>query len=216
MTNVTRIPTPQELANLGAKLNKLLLKQYTTFSGRQGSGLDTSVSFALLHIANSVDDSARRDQLLALLRGKAAMTDAARKALKIRRWSPVIKAVPTYLDIVASENEPDLPSLVKQQSNKHKSVSPSWSTLMGDKIYAIAHFRGRGLDSELSALMLPFGKAVQVAYSAITGVVIDGQPSRTHHDYLHAFENTWAQVASSNVLDLNSGLHEFGMELLRP
>lgn len=209
------IPTPVELAKMGSVFNKKLLVDFTVFAGRKGLGLDTAVSFSLLAIANYVSDAARRDHLLSMLHGTTPMTLAERKALKIQRWSPVVKAVPIYAKIIAKQNRPDLDTLVDQQYDKISKVAPSWSVLMGDKMYAIAHFWQKEPDDEIAQLLMPFGKAVQVAFATITGVTIDGQPSATHHQYLHKFEQTWAKAAKSNVIDLNSGLHKFGFELLQ-
>jgi len=114
------------------------------------------------------------------------------------------------LPIVQQGDKPTLDELVAQHVDKAGVLS--WSSLMPDKLFAIAHFANLQAE-DVNRLMMPFGKAVQKAYSYYSGVSISGQPTRTHHAQLHAFEKVWARAAGVTVLDINSGLHEFGMQM---
>ena len=146
--------------------------------------------------------------------GGAAASDAAYKALRIRRWSPVKKAIEVYTPLVQADNMPGLDELLSQQRTKDRTTSPSWSTLMPDKIYALARFWQKESQQRTSRLQTPFGRAVQAAYSAYSGVLINSQPTPTHHTYLHGFERTWSTWGKCDVIDINSGLHRYAQDHL--
>jgi hypothetical protein len=199
---------PHRLANKGRQLNEALAADCALLAAKKDVGLANCVVYALLPIANNTKDSAKRDLMLAMLRGKKQIDVPA---LSVRRWAPVQKALPLYAPIVQRSDNPTLDEVVAQQVDKTEDLS--WSSLMPDKLFAITHFAGLPAE-EVNRLIMPFGKAVQKAYSYYSGVSISGQPTRTHHAQLHAFEKVWAKAAGVTVLEINSGLHEFGMQII--
>ena len=203
----------EQLCEEGKKLNEYLKDDFLKYCGGNVQ-LDVAVAYACLVIANSSHDTAKKDDLVALLQGKTAADEAAYKSLRIRRWSPVKKAIEVFAPIVQAENTPDLDTLLDQQSSKHANVSPSWATLMPDKMYAIALFWRNEPTHRTGRLQSPFGKAVQAAYSVYSGVQIRSQPTPTHHQYLHGFERSWSDWGGCDVLDINSGLHQYGLNKL--
>ncbi len=132
--------TPTQLAEMGKALNKTNIRPgYMEYCGGK-PGLDTAIAYAVLVIANSTPDDERLETFLRLLHGRKGMGKGAYKALEIRRWSPVRKALDVYPDLVRDNNRPDLDELVAQQRVKTQRWSPSWATLMPDKVYALARF----------------------------------------------------------------------------
>ena len=204
--------TPQRLGQEGSELNRALRDRFRDYAGGGLISLDQAVAFSCLCIANNTDDLGRRDQLIALLHQPGPVGDSAYKALKIRRWSPVKKAIEVFAPLVKANNTPDLSALLAQQSEKNSMTKPSWATLRPDKVYALAHFWG--LSDQTGRLMTPFGRAVQSAYSQYSGVSLRGQPTPSHHVYLQGFERQWARWGSCEALDINSGLQRYAEDHL--
>jgi hypothetical protein len=208
---------PQELIQKGRELNDFLVEDVLGFAAGLPLDRPMAAAYSILVIANNCHDLGKRDAFLRLIRDR--VTDRAElAALNVQRWSPAQRCLMAFASADGAETEPDPEALLKIQERCHALMTPSWSTLMPDKIYALVRSREKGslfFPLVLEALLPPFGKGVQEAFGAYAGVVIDGHPSRVHHRYLQAFQRAWARSFGGDSLDVNSGLHQFGWEAIR-
>lgn len=208
---------PQDLIGKGKELNDFLVEDVLSYAGGQGVDRPMAAAYSILVIANNSHDPGKRDAFLRLLRDR--VTDRNEMAaLNIQRWSPAQRCLLAFAAIPEAEPTPGPESLLKLQEQVQAHMSPSWSTLMPDKIYALVRSREKGslfFPLVLEAMLPPFGKAVQEAFGAYAGVVVEGHPSRIHHKYLQEFQRTWSRSFGGDSLDVNSGLHQFGLEAIR-
>ena len=208
--------SPDEMIVKGKKLNDFLSEDVLAFADGQEVDRPMAAAYSILVIANHSHDRAKRDAFLRLIRDH--VTDRTEMAaLNIQRWSPAQRCLMAFAALPDAPVRPDPEELLNLQERIHDTMSPSWSTLMPDKIYALLRSREQGssfFPTVLEALLPPFGKPVQEAFGAYTGVIVDGHPSRVHHRYLQAFQRSWSRSFGGTSLDLNSGLHQFGLEAL--
>ena len=212
---MTHIPTPSELASLGKTLNDQLHADIQKYAGDLPIDRHLTAAFSILVIANNIRDEYKRDVFMDLLRNGLTGEHHVR-ALGLRRWSPAKRCLLAWASVpgpVKCEAE----DLIKAQSHLQQAMSPKWSVCIGDKLFSLCESRDAFnityTPEALAELIPPFGAAVEKAFSHITGVEIVQSPTTTQHSYLKAFQRNWAQAAGCNVLDINSGLHQFGLTL---
>lgn len=206
---------PEMLKRAGSQINQDLVRAYheycTTGQRNVPVNLNTAAAFTGLVLANMNIDPAKRDLFLQILRDPLVDPLAYQK-LHILKWTPVQKMLTAYARIATNDLAPSLPRLIEMQKERHKDYSPTWSSIMPDKIYAMSAFQGYPPNS-FDDLLLPFGGPTLTAFQLYTGASIKGQPKLVHYEQLRKFCATWAHITGTpdaTSLEINSGLHCFG------
>lgn len=220
----TMLWTAKELKDRGAHFNDELRDDFLAFS-EDVPTIPKAVAYASLCIANqtsAVNIPYKRQALVDLVLGPRlvdgdVIRGAHLKLLELRRWAPVQKAIQVFSGIQPGEVAPSLDDFLKQQAARVRQTAPSWATLMPDKLYALAVFRGKVQNDALDPMFSPFGWTVEKAFAHYSGVEISGQPKMVHHEQLRRFQRSWAHgwlnESDTTVLDVNTGLHLFGEAL---
>jgi len=211
--------TSDILKRSGHQMNQDILRAFHEYcsGGKKPLPINllSAATFSALVLANLNPDTKKRDLMYYLL--QQAAHPKTYKKLKVFKWTPVQSILGAYADLKTKDYNPSLSRLVDLQKERLSLVSPSWGSLVPDKIYALAQFGGLPT-AHLDKLILPFSRQTQLAFAVYTGVEIKGQPKLIHHEYLRQFCASWGHntgTPDASPLDVNSGLHIYGESELR-